>query len=51
MISVATWNVLHRVHAENWYDEVSQRWPDESARIAAVTTRVLEREERAIAIR
>ncbi|MEV0354606.1 endonuclease/exonuclease/phosphatase family protein [Nocardia sp. NPDC050697] len=40
MISVASWNVLHRVHAENWYEEVAARWPDESARIAAVAERV-----------
>lgn len=40
MLSVATWNVLHRVHAENWYEEVAARWPDESARTAAVAARV-----------
>ncbi|MBF6468371.1 endonuclease/exonuclease/phosphatase family protein [Nocardia beijingensis] len=50
MITVATWNVLHRVHAENWYEDVATRWPDEGARIAAVTARVAERTERIIAL-
>ncbi|WP_067649864.1 hypothetical protein [Nocardia harenae] len=40
MISVASWNVLHRVHAENWYEAVALRWPDEAARNAAVAERV-----------
>ncbi|MEU1995731.1 endonuclease/exonuclease/phosphatase family protein [Nocardia gamkensis] len=47
---MATWNVLHRVHAENWYEDVATRWPDEGARIAAVTARVAERTERIIAL-
>ncbi|MGK8524034.1 endonuclease/exonuclease/phosphatase family protein [Nocardia asteroides] len=50
MITVATWNVLHRVHAENWYEDVATRWPDEGARIAAVTATVAERTERIIAL-
>ncbi|MEU6191046.1 endonuclease/exonuclease/phosphatase family protein [Nocardia sp. NPDC047038] len=50
MITVATWNVLHRVHAENWYEDVATRWPDEGARIAEVTARVAERTERIIAL-
>ncbi|WP_330230114.1 endonuclease/exonuclease/phosphatase family protein [Nocardia sp. NBC_00508] len=50
MITVASWNVLHRVHAENWYEDVATRWPDEGARIAAVTARVAERTERIIAL-
>jgi endonuclease/exonuclease/phosphatase family metal-dependent hydrolase len=50
VITVATWNVLHRVHAENWYEDVATRWPDEGARIAAVTARVAERTERIIAL-
>ncbi|MFR9749960.1 endonuclease/exonuclease/phosphatase family protein [Nocardia sp. 004] len=50
MITVATWNVLHRVHAENWYENVATRWPDESARIAEITAKVAERTERIIAL-
>ncbi|WP_051407120.1 endonuclease/exonuclease/phosphatase family protein [Nocardia sp. CNY236] len=50
MITVATWNVLHRVHAENWYEDVVTRWPDERARIAAITARVAERTERIVAL-
>ncbi|WP_454196468.1 endonuclease/exonuclease/phosphatase family protein [Nocardia sp. Marseille-Q1738] len=50
MITVASWNVLHRVHAENWYEDVATRWPDEGARIAAITARVAERTERIIAL-
>ncbi|WP_405164016.1 endonuclease/exonuclease/phosphatase family protein [Nocardia sp. NBC_01499] len=50
MITVATWNVLHRIHAENWYEDVSSRWPDEAARIDAVTARVAARTERVIAL-
>ncbi|MQY25309.1 hypothetical protein NRB56_08650 [Nocardia sp. RB56] len=50
VISVATWNVLHRVHAENWYEEVADRWPDEPARIAAVTRWVAGRDEHVVAL-
>lgn len=50
MITVATWNVLHRVHAENWYEDVAQRWPDEQLRIEAVTARVASRPEQLIAL-
>ncbi|MGW2256251.1 endonuclease/exonuclease/phosphatase family protein [Kitasatospora sp. NPDC001660] len=50
MITIATWNVLHRVHAENWGEDVVQRWPDESERIAAVTARLAERTEQVIAL-
>ncbi|MFC8045514.1 endonuclease/exonuclease/phosphatase family protein [Nocardia sp. NPDC057353] len=46
----ATWNVLHRVHAENWYEEVAVRWPDEAARIAAVAERVAELDAAVIAL-
>lgn len=35
--TVATWNVLHRVHGENWGEAVVGRWPDEAERIAAIT--------------
>lgn len=38
---VVTWNVLHRIHAENYQEEVADRFPDEAARIAAVTRRVV----------
>lgn len=40
MITVATWNLLHRVHAENWAEPVTLRWPDEAERVAAITARV-----------
>jgi endonuclease/exonuclease/phosphatase family metal-dependent hydrolase len=50
VITVATWNVLHRVHAENWDEDVVRRWPDESARIAAITARLAARTERVIAL-
>ncbi|WP_194814744.1 endonuclease/exonuclease/phosphatase family protein [Nocardia sp. XZ_19_385] len=49
MITVATWNVLHRVHAENWRDADTQ-WPDESERIADITARVASRPETVIAL-
>lgn len=50
VITVATWNVLHRVHAENWGEDVLTRWPDETERIAAVTARLAARTERVIAL-
>jgi endonuclease/exonuclease/phosphatase family metal-dependent hydrolase len=50
VITVVTWNVLHRVHAENWGEDVVGRWPDESERIAAVTARLAERAEQVIAL-
>lgn len=50
MISVATWNVLHRIHAENWDEDIVARWPDESERIAAVTARLASRAEQVIAL-
>ncbi|MEV6559694.1 endonuclease/exonuclease/phosphatase family protein [Nocardia sp. NPDC051756] len=50
MITVATWNVLHRIHAENWYEDVSSRWPDEAARIDAVTEQVAARTEQVVAL-
>lgn len=40
MITVATWNVLHRIHAENWGEDVVAEWPDESKRVAATAGRV-----------
>lgn len=38
---VATWNVLHRVHAENWREVPIERFPREAERIAAITARVM----------
>jgi endonuclease/exonuclease/phosphatase family metal-dependent hydrolase len=40
VLTVATWNLLHRVHAENWDEPVTRRWPDEAERIAEVTARL-----------
>lgn len=37
---LVTWNVLHRIHAENWREEVPGQFPDEAARIAVITARV-----------
>jgi len=42
VITVATWNVLHRIHAENWGEDVATQWPDESKRVAAIAGRVAE---------
>jgi endonuclease/exonuclease/phosphatase family metal-dependent hydrolase len=50
VIAVATWNVLHRVHAENWGEDVVVRWPGEPERIAAVTAWLADRTERVIAL-
>lgn len=50
MFSVATWNVLHRVHAENWGEDSLRRWPDEADRVAAITARLMGRAERVIAL-
>ncbi|MBM4390632.1 MAG: endonuclease/exonuclease/phosphatase family protein [Deltaproteobacteria bacterium] len=37
MFTVTTWNVLHRVHAENWNeDHVVATWPDEAVRAARI---------------
>lgn len=35
-LAVVTWNVLHRIHAVNWNDEVIRTWSDEATRIAAI---------------
>jgi endonuclease/exonuclease/phosphatase family metal-dependent hydrolase len=50
VIAVATWNVLHRIHAENWGEDVAARWPDEPERIAAITTWLAGRTEQVIAL-
>ncbi len=52
-LEVATWNVLHRIHAENWGEEPARRFPDECVRIAAIAERIaalLERGARVIAL-
>jgi endonuclease/exonuclease/phosphatase family metal-dependent hydrolase len=41
-MQIATWNVLHRIHAENWGDGPLERFPREADRIAAITSRVAE---------
>lgn len=40
-MKVMTWNVLHRVHAENYREPAVTQWPDESARVKAVSALVL----------
>ncbi|MFI1062154.1 MULTISPECIES: endonuclease/exonuclease/phosphatase family protein [Streptomyces] len=50
MITVASWNVLHRVHAENWGEDVLRGCPAESERIAAVTALLVGRDEHVIAL-
>jgi endonuclease/exonuclease/phosphatase (EEP) superfamily protein YafD len=50
VITVATWNVLHRVHAVNYGEETAARWPDEHQRIAAVTALLAGRAEQVIAL-
>ncbi|GAB0104612.1 hypothetical protein JMUB6875_35870 [Nocardia sp. JMUB6875] len=50
VITVASWNVLHRVHADNWVSDIAARWPEEAARIAAVTATVVARTEQVIAL-
>ncbi|MBF6210495.1 endonuclease/exonuclease/phosphatase family protein [Nocardia puris] len=50
MITVATWNVLHRIHADNWGGFGGDRWPDEAERVAAVTETVAGRAEHIIAL-
>jgi endonuclease/exonuclease/phosphatase family metal-dependent hydrolase len=50
VISVVTWNVLHRIHADNWGEEVAGNWPDEAKRVAAVAQRVGELTEDVVAL-
>lgn len=40
-LRMLTWNVLHRVHADNWSEPAIGAHPDERARIAAITARVM----------
>jgi endonuclease/exonuclease/phosphatase (EEP) superfamily protein YafD len=50
MLTVATWNVLHRIHGENWGEEVTRRWPDEAERIAAISRHVAQVDAQVIAL-
>lgn len=50
MLTVATWNVLHRIHGENWDEPVVRQWPDERARIAAITRAVAALDAQVIAL-
>ncbi|WP_330184199.1 endonuclease/exonuclease/phosphatase family protein [Nocardia sp. NBC_01503] len=50
MITVATWNVLHRVHADNWDSSFAGRWPEDKVRIEGVTSVVAGRSEQVIAL-
>ncbi|HEY0494708.1 MAG TPA: endonuclease/exonuclease/phosphatase family protein [Kutzneria sp.] len=50
MITVVTWNVLHRIHADNWGEEVAGSWPDEAKRVVAVAERVAELTEDVVAL-
>lgn len=36
-LRVVTWNVLHRVHAENWQEAPLAAFPDERVRVAAIS--------------
>ncbi|GAA4874427.1 endonuclease/exonuclease/phosphatase family protein [Kitasatospora terrestris] len=50
MTAVATWNVLHRVHAENHAGEMLDRWPAEADRITGVTAEIVAMTEQVIAL-
>jgi endonuclease/exonuclease/phosphatase family metal-dependent hydrolase len=50
VIAALTWNVLHRIHAENWAEPTIDRHPDEAARIAGITERIAARTEAVIAL-
>jgi endonuclease/exonuclease/phosphatase family metal-dependent hydrolase len=41
-VKIVTWNVLHRIHAMNWSEPAIDAHPNEAARIAAITKRVIE---------
>lgn len=41
-MKIVSWNVLHRIHAMNWSEPAIDAHPDEAARIAAITKRVIE---------
>lgn len=50
MVSVLTWNVLHRIHAENWGEQATLHHPDEATRIAGVTARIVSATQDVIAL-
>ncbi|GAA3281536.1 endonuclease/exonuclease/phosphatase family protein [Dactylosporangium vinaceum] len=50
MLTVATWNVLHRVHAENYTEPVTVRWPDETDRVDAIAAVLARRPEQVVAL-
>ncbi|MBK9035838.1 MAG: endonuclease/exonuclease/phosphatase family protein [Myxococcales bacterium] len=39
-LALVTWNLLHRIHAENWGEDVPGIRGDEDARVAAITGRL-----------
>jgi endonuclease/exonuclease/phosphatase family metal-dependent hydrolase len=39
-VQIATWNVLHRIHAVNWHEAAIDVHVDERARITAIASRV-----------
>jgi len=41
-LHVTTWNLLHRVHAENWGEAIPARYPNETVRGRAIADRVIE---------
>lgn len=43
MLTLTTWNVLHRIHAENWGEDVPHHHPDERARQALIAKRLAAR--------
>lgn len=50
MVTLATWNVLHRIHAENWGEAVVDRHADEATRIEAITARLCGYDEHVLAL-
>lgn len=41
MLTIATWNVLHRIHAENWSEPTIAGHPEEALRVAAIADFVM----------
>lgn len=39
-VRVATWNVLHRIHAENWAEGSVAAYPDEASRVEGITQEI-----------
>lgn len=50
MVAALTWNVLHRIHAENWAEPTIAHHPDEATRIAGITEWLAARTEAVIAL-